>query len=180
MNLLVLGHLGLKAGPWKSGFAWSCSHGRLLISPRRSVKEGHNFTTGAKRCSQNSAPQGSYSRFTMAVLRSKPGHKELIKVRLVRFDMVKPIHPSSAQLDPSEFLELSGKATVKPDTVYLKLKNPSKPLSKIVTQGAAQEGERSRSYSLGCMVKIGQATKLSALLAAANQSVSRVRAKGWI
>lgn len=66
--------------------------------------------------------------------------------------MVKPIHPSSAELDPSEFLELSGKATMKPDTIYLQLKSPSKPLSSIVMQGAAQEGEQPRSYTQGCMV----------------------------
>lgn len=30
---------------------------------------------------------------------------------------------------------------MKPDTVYLKLKNPSKPLSKIVMQEAVPEGE---------------------------------------
>lgn len=69
---------------------------------------------------------------------------------------------------------------MKPGTIYLELKNLHKPLSTIVTQGAAQEGERPRSYSQGCMVKIGKATKLSASLAAANQNISRVRAKGWI
>lgn len=45
--------------------------------------------------------------------------------------------------------------TVKPNTVYLKLKNPSELLSKLVTQGATQEGEQPRNYSLGCIVKIG-------------------------
>lgn len=29
---------------WKSGLAWSCSHGHLLVSPCRSVKEGQNFS----------------------------------------------------------------------------------------------------------------------------------------
>lgn len=50
-NLLVLGHLdfsnlGLKAGLWKSGFAWSCSHGRLLISPHRSIKKVRTLLKG--------------------------------------------------------------------------------------------------------------------------------------
>lgn len=59
-------------------FSWT-----LTDQPSQEHKESQKFTSGAKRCSQNSAPQRSYSRFTTVFLRSKPGHKELIKFRLV-------------------------------------------------------------------------------------------------
>lgn len=68
---------------WKSGLAWSCSHGHLLIKPHGSIKEDQNITAGDKHCSQNCALQGSYYRFTMAFLRTKLSHKEMIKIRLI-------------------------------------------------------------------------------------------------
>lgn len=77
LDMLTLDGLGA-AGfeSWKSGLVWSCSHGHLLVSPCRSVKEGQTFrvqTLFSKLCC---------SRFTTALLSSKTGRGELIKVRL--------------------------------------------------------------------------------------------------
>lgn len=70
LDLLLVYREGLIAGVGIGG--------RLLVSPCRSVK-GQNFTSGAKRCSQNSAAHGSASRFTTALLSPKTGHQELMK-----------------------------------------------------------------------------------------------------